>query len=261
MSSVGQTFGEKVKIDVGKKYLCLEGFDNIISRKTSNISFFAGFASGVFSYLLEENIEANITMYDKKNNYTKIELSKDVPEFYLPDVNNIKKFIGNYEQNFPELKVAANFSSYKDLLRFNKIQIEDNGKNNIFGYSLLFSEVGFLALLVRYHQDNKYEILLQNSIVKESEKIFKNILPLGGTKEKLNFVSSLLSAFGWGIPEFNVSGKNIICNLKASLMYEGVLYLQTYSIKGILQAIFQKEVFIVNFSSTGVNCARLEFSF
>lgn len=260
LSTVGQTFGEQVTIDVKKKYLCLKGYDNIISRKTKNISFFAGFSSGIFSYLLNENIEAKIITSDNEKKYTVIELSKINPFFYLPNVETIKKFIGNYEQNFPKPSKFRDVSSYKDLLKHKKIQIEEKGKNKLFGYSLLFTEVGFLALLVRYHLDNKYEKLLQNAIVSENMKIFEKITISKEKKDRLKFISSSLSALGWGIVEFNLYNDRIICNIKDCSMYEDFLYFQTYSIKGGLQTALKKEVTVKKYHFAGPNSAKIEYS-
>ena len=86
----GISVGTNVIFNSNRFLLILRGKNNVVCRKTGLGSVFAGFASGVMTFLTGEEIEAEKTKCCYKDNYCEIIVSRKIPKKYPINYERLK---------------------------------------------------------------------------------------------------------------------------------------------------------------------------
>jgi hypothetical protein len=209
IKSNGTTVTEKVTFR-DKNYVILEGSNNIVCRKTEDNSFFAGIFSGIFSYLLGENIEAR--GYCNCPDKCKIIISSHFPERYIPNLIKIKPMDNYSKINFPEeLNFSKNMPSFEDFIKFKKAWIGEDGKHYFMNKVLITTEQNMFAFVGEHYLREGLLDILKRGILVSSEKLASDILDKKNTpEENLDILIRILCSFGFGIPHYEKKDKEII---------------------------------------------------
>jgi len=240
LASVGMSFAKFISFDPKNISLVLEGEENIICRQTGNASMFAGLVSGVLSSLCGENIEAEAKCIDCSKK-CRIEANRDISVKYLPSLKEIAP-LKNYDSlNFPsKINLPSKLPALNDFYNFKKI-IHKDTKFYFKGRVLFFSEANMPGIVAKNYEDNKK--LFENATIKSAESLALDLFrETGKTKNKLNYLQGLLSAFGWGVPYYykRESNQVIFKFLYSPINRYGSLY-QALELNGFLNAIFNKK--------------------
>ena len=241
----GMSFAEDMKCNIWKKRLIVNGKNNIICRKTSMPGFFVGLVSGIFSCLVGENIEGKSGC--KCPGHCQIIADKNLPEKYLPDLNNLKPMKDFIQYNFPKEK-AHNLvgNSLEDLMRFKKIILDETGKLIFDNKSILSVAIDFLGLFV-YHFSRIGRLdILEDSVIKGAEDMAHHLLTGSDNNSKIKKIITILSAFGWGVPHYTKTKDLISFSfLNPPICKFGFLY-PALELNGYLNVIFNRKLEIKN---------------
>jgi len=256
INSTGFTFGEKVNYNLKGKSLITHGKDCVICRKTKSGYFPAGIASGVLSFLLRENIEAEPHCNDCPKN-CKIIASLKITKKYIPNIEELKPLRDYNKLNFPQnYKTSSEFKSFTDLLKFKKIQI--GKKKGVFYFQdnvIIPSEVGLAKMNLKNYSEINELNLFKKIIIKTSEKIAENILQNEKSiEEKIKAINIMLSAFGWGLPYHKRIGNKIIYKFKFPPTTRYGPLFRALILNGYLNNIYNKKFNIKNITNE-----RMEF--
>lgn len=242
LRSVGFSFAENINYDNKRKSLVLKGKDNLFSRKTRDGEIFSGLVSGIFSFLVGENIEAKEIASAKNEFYCKVVANKNIKKKYIPNFKELKPR-ENYDKiNFPEQSISDNISSLRDLIKFNKVKIDSSGKFSIYGKALIYGETGTADIITRNYIKENLDSVLKKGIVQGSYSLAKDILDNSkNVKNNFRIIKSIICTMGWGILYFKLRNKEI----EASFLYapsdnSNFLY-QALALNGYLNYIFNKE--------------------
>jgi len=244
VASNGTSVARNITFNAKNNFLILEGANNIICRKTEDNSFFAGIFSGMFSFLIGENIEAEGHCNCPK--HCKIVLSPKIKQKYIPNMNELRPLKNYNKLNFPEnVPVMKKMDSFKDLIRFGKVWIDNKDNKHYFeGKVILPNTTDFAGLLVKHYKDIDQKNLLEKFIVNESQLIAKNIFKKLNKNQKIELTKNLFCAFGWGIPHYAHLKNIITLNLLYPPISEyGFLY-EALVLNGFINTILNKKYFI-----------------
>jgi hypothetical protein len=221
--------------------LVLEGKDNIIWRKTKDGSIIGGLVSGILSSLCKKNIEAEDT-YNEKSDVCKIIANKEIEGKYVPNLKNLLP-LENYDKlNFPDkIPLSKNSVSFRDFVKFKKIEILEDGKHTLNNKTIIPTEIGLLELMMaNYLRIGEYK-LLKKSIIGASEKLCKELLKdKKDVDQKLNFFKQIFCALGWGIPLHKFYGKKIIFDFLCPPVCKYGFQYPALVLNGFLNKIFNE---------------------
>ncbi len=240
LSSVGMSFGKKVIFNEKNNSLILEGKDSLICRKTGNSVMFAGLVSGVLSFIIGKNIEAEVKCSNCSKS-CKIIANENIPLRYIPSLEELKLSKDYEKLNFPiRLTSKHKISSLDKLYSFNKIVVTKDGKSYFDSKALFFSEINMLELVAKnYLEENKK--ILEKGIIESSKKVADYLLRnLNNSEEKLNYFLEILGSFGAGIPRIIKDKRKIVIKLLyPPITNYGILY-RVLEINGFLNSVYKK---------------------
>ncbi|MBS3087394.1 hypothetical protein J4226_02255 [Candidatus Pacearchaeota archaeon] len=238
--STGFSFSGSFSYDSKKKFLKISGGKNVICRKTGSGSLVAGIVAGIMTYFQRENFEAEAFCGDCSN-FCIVKSCPEIEMKYFPNIEELRPMKNYASLNFSFVNSSKNFNSFGDLVKFNKIYI-NNDESKIFflGKAVLTSEIGLGELFLKnYIQIGKLD-LFERSVIKSSEVLFKDLTENEDLEYKLKFVSNLISGFGWGIPHFKKRGNVVILFIVNPLRTRyGVSHIK-YIINGFLNQMYGK---------------------
>jgi len=222
------------------KSIVFYGKNNIICRNTQDGEVFAGIISGIFSFLIGENIEGKLACKNCPN-FCKIIADKDIPFRYRPDFDELKPSKIYDKLNFPnQIDRTGNTDSFGNLLKFKIVRLDDSGRFYFENKVISPTTADFLGLIVNHYLKIDKESVLKKGVIDGAEKLASDLLDKK-TINKIGYLKTVLSSFGWGIPNVEKVNKKIILDLLYPPITEyGFLY-QVFFINGFLNYIFKKE--------------------
>jgi hypothetical protein len=236
----GLSSAKKVFFNNKSKSLVLTGKNNNHCRKSKEHSLFTGGISAILSCLLGTNVEAEAKCGKCPDN-CKILVNKEIPFRYKPNIKSLKPSKNYNALNFPKIDPTKEAHSFKDLIKFGKIQLDKDGKFHLKGKTILPNEVGAYGIVIKRYIDINKEAFIKKVIIKEAEKLLSEMLRKEKTeKDKINFIKTILCAFGLGIPHYMKKNNKILFNFNyVPLSKYGFLY-HTLVLNGYLNSIFKK---------------------
>lgn len=207
ISRIGFSVAEQIEYKNHK--LVLRGKDNIICRKTGEGSNFAGMASGMLSFLSGKNIECRKTSCTAKEGICEIVCDERFEKKFMPDTKDLAPHPDYEKLNFPSsAKSLGVFQTFGSLMKHKVVTITKSGKHMINSKVLIAAETGYLNLVYIMCLKKTSADFVSKTILKSAEKIAHTLT--GKTpdqKEKIKKILVLLSAFGYGVPYYEL-GKN-----------------------------------------------------
>lgn len=240
-SSTGFSITQKQKFNHKKRLLILKGYNNIICRKSEISDYFAGAISGLLSNLYGKNIEAEMRGCCNSNKSCKIVMSPNIKTKYIPDINEIKPSKSYNQLNFSYKERKYLFkktSSYSDLIKFKKIMLEPT--MNFQNKTISVIEIGCLELIQYNYKKIGQEKLFIKGVTKGAEKLANELFI--GIDNKFKFIESMISGFGFGIPYYKKSKKEIEFNFIHAPITKFGFWYQVYVLNGFLNHYFDCKV-------------------
>jgi hypothetical protein len=237
----GFTLSEHLEFNNRKKTLKLRGTDNLICRLSGEGSYFAGAISGILTELIGENIEAEKPFCCKHDKYCEITASPDIKEKYIPDKKELEPMRDYRVLNCKIMthKIKG-MCSHKDLIRFNKIKTDENGKTRFYNEVISFTEIGCLSLIWHNYKKINAESILKKAIVRSSKDIMIRIIgSQSSIDEKICFIQSMLSGFGWGMPLYRKEKNKVLFSFHYAPITRYGFEFEAYSLQGFLQSAFK----------------------
>ncbi len=248
LTGVGLSIAKNIEFNKNKKSLILRGKDNIICRKTKEGNIFAGIISSIFSFLIGENIEAELFCENCPHD-CKLILTPENKQRYISKTNFSKSDEEYYKQNFPENIISTEKRvSFSDFIKFKKISFSSEGKVFFEGKTIIPIPIDFLSLISSNYLENHNKEILEKGLINGAKLIAKDIVkdddPL---KKKVDKLLSLLCALGWGIPTYKLNKNNLKFTFlyPPSIMGDNFLY-QSLVLNGFINYIFKKSFKIEN---------------
>jgi hypothetical protein len=250
----GIALASDMKFDRKNLSLVLKGKNNIIHRKTGLGSVLAGISSSVVSFLSGTNIEAQVFDYSyEKELYCKVVCSKKIDKKYIPDLEKIKELVKIYNTSIPKnyediIKSYIDFATLDKFLRFKQAKVIDNLLyfNN---KAMMSGEINSADHIINNYIAFDIVDILKKSIVNSSKKIIKHLIEKKGLtqKEKLKFIQNMMSAFGWGIPNYKIEKNKITFDFifgPQAITNSFLFY--ALQLNGFLNYIFNKELRLID---------------
>ena len=234
----GTSIAQDLSFNQNKKTLFLKGKENLVCRKSKESSIYEGIFSGIFSFLIGENIEAKS---DCKNcpNECKIVLSPLIKKRYVSK----KRFLDEYEKiHFQKTKIKdKNLKSLKEMIQFRKIKIKEMEKFYFDSKVIGVTEPILFKLIVYHFSKTKNSQLLKRSLIKSSEKLASDLFEkINSKKEKIMAIRNMLSSFGWGLPyHIKKEDKVIFYLVNPPIKGNSAFYL-AFIINGYINYIYKK---------------------
>jgi hypothetical protein len=236
----GLDFLENLNYDLNKKYFEFSCNNNLFCKKIGNFSFMEGFASGLISFILRENLEAE-SFYNKKTGFYKIIICSSFKKKHAPNFSFLKIY-SKYNLNFLEIdKFKSSLSSFSDFLRFNLIKLDSGNKFLFKGETIIFSEIGFPEIFAMEYKQMGYKKIFENSVKKSCEELCDfYLLKLKSSEEKTKLFRNLMSAFGFGEIYLRKEKNKIrVSFLKSIYINFDLIFLKSV-INGFLNYIYKK---------------------
>ena len=236
----GMSVCNKIIFNSKNDSLILIGKNNIIWRKTKDGSLFSGLVSGILSFLLKRNIEAeyDYSVYDKK---CKIIADKKIKKKYIPNFRDLSPLKEYNKLNCPLKNIkTSNLPSFSDFIKFKRIKVIKKGRFYLDDQTIIPSEIGLLELIIKYYEDYKIKRLLEKEIIKSAEKIYEKISDNeSNIKQNLESIRKIFCALGLGIPHYKINKNGIIFYiLNAPICKYGFKY-HSLVLNGFLNKIFK----------------------
>ncbi len=213
--------------------LKLKGYDNIVCRKSQLPSYFAGVASGVMSFLLKKNIEADARCGSCPGECVII-ANPSIPTRHIPDFKALKPLPDYNRLNFPVEMESQGAYSFTDMQRFRKILRKSTFE--FFGHPIYITEAGLVEMVAGHYEQQGQMELFRNAVKEESRDILLSIDP------SMKTIKNIITSFGLGIPVFR-TGKGIATvTLKhPPITKYGFEYTSTM-IRGFLEAALERKL-------------------
>jgi hypothetical protein len=238
LGSVGMSFGRKAVFNEKDNSLILHGEDSLICRKTQNSWMFAGVASGLLSFVICKNIEAEPRCKNCSKSCSII-ANENIPARYIPNSNELC-IDKNYEKfNFPEKTSRSNNApALNKFYDFKKITILDDGKSYFDGRALFFSEAHMMGIVAKNYLIANKDIF-EDAIIKYSEELSSYLFrAMDKEEDKIKYFCGILSAFGYGIPSLLKDGREITIRLMhPPITRYGLLYF-VLEVNGFLNTLY-----------------------
>ncbi len=242
LNANGMSVCNKIIFDHKNNFLILTGKDNIIWRKTNEGSLFSGLVSGILSFLIGQNIEAE-NYYDIRSQTYKIIANKNIKKKYIPNLKNLtplkeynklNDFLGNVK--------TPNLPSFSTGIKFKKIEVTEDGKFHLKNQTIIPSEIGLLELIIRYYEEHKIKELFEKEIVKSAEKVYEEIFEnKNNATQNLKSVKKIFCILGLGILYYKIYKKEIIIHiLNAPICKYGFRY-HSLVLNGFLNKVFERK--------------------
>lgn len=216
--------------------IIISGSDNLFCRKFGNVSFFAGFYSGVVSYLYDKNIEAKVACEDCPKR-CKIILDPKLPKRYLPDKNKLKLQEDKEKLNIPKVLPKSKRPSFSDLLKHKKITFSDS--KTLFMSQVIFSvDEEMFDLTAKYYSNYGLNDLFYKTVLESSRELAKEIFLNSGRRENFEDMLNTLCALGWGIPEYRRDENKLLLKFKFAPISKNTPIFRALVINGFINFIF-----------------------
>ncbi|MCK4997696.1 hypothetical protein KAS08_05315 [Candidatus Pacearchaeota archaeon] len=248
-SSAGMSIGDNVSFNENNNSIVLHGKDNIISRKTKDLSLFCGIVSGVLSYFCGMNIEA------KSLNNEKIIANQNIKKKYISNINKKIDLAKYNKSNLPIKNNSHNpiYPSLKDLMKFNKVRHKE-GKHWFKEHLIIPMEIGIPEIYVKHYEQNDLLHLLKQSLLKSSEKRAKFIFDRKSISDDIIKLSSILCGLGWGKLIIKIDKGEISCHFISAPITSGDFLFQSLILNGYLNYILNRKYY---FSSVETSTTKI----
>lgn len=239
--AVGMSCCEHVDFDFKKEKFVFTGDNSVICRRFNNGSYNAGVLSGLMSFLLKKNIEADFFCEDCPNGCAII-VDKEFPYRYVPSYYT-RKEISDHKPDLKEKKALnSGLSSFSDFLKFKIIQVDKERKFDIYGKTLIPVEVGFPGVVARAYFRwgllNLYKKSFKNSIDKMIHIFVKKSSSL---EENITRIRNIFSALGWGESYFTIEKNKISVRFLSPIFICGDVFIVDLIIESLLNYLFEEE--------------------
>ena len=233
-------------------------FDKLsIDKYGVNDIFCAGVYSGILSFLSGKNFDVVKSSLDVCSSsgvvISPMKNSKHIPnlnDFILPEEYfNVNIILNCHKTNRP---------SFSDLLKFGKIKMR-NSEIYYENVPIFSTEQSMFDLISQYYFKEGFGDFFKKKVVEISENYIKEIIDENfSPKKNLDKILNLLCAFGWGIPEYNISkdGINIIFAC-APISMSPPIY-RALIINGFLNFIFSSK-YILEENISSLKSSRVKF--
>jgi len=236
---IGMGFCKNLNYDIKKGNYVFWGNNNIISRKTQNLSYIEGIMAGVISFITNENFEAR-GFYDEFLDEGKIIVNKNFPKKYVPDLEFLK-VNPKYRINFPpENKIHSTLYSFSDLLKFKIIQVDEEKKFYFRKHSILPTEIRLVEIISKNYFDGGEGELFRKSTINFVSELCKEVFKgLEDKNKKMKFFRNIISALGFGEIYFRRKEKNIVVDFLNPIFTEFGLYFLKSFINGFVNYFYE----------------------
>jgi hypothetical protein len=242
LRGAGMSAANTVSFNNKKQSLILQGRDNVICRKTHEGSINAGVVSGIFSFLIGRNVDAQTKCLNCPNN-CKIVINKEIKNKYAPQRNELN-IIKDYDiLNFPQHGwTKKDMPSYHSFMKFKKILVDKEGKIHCYDKTIIATEIGLFGLISKHYLSIRRKDILEKGLIEGAKKLAEDILKdEKDSNKKIDLIEKILCALGWGIPHHKYTWNKIIFTfVKAPITKYDFLYF-AYMLNGFLNFIFSKE--------------------
>jgi hypothetical protein len=208
-NGVGMSFLENVEYNLEKKIFIFWGENNVICRKIGNASLMAGIISGLISFILKENLEAE-SFCEVCPNGCKLIVRPGIETKYMPDFSKLK-VDSKYYLNFYDFdKFQSNLASFSNFLKFNLVNLTDKNKFSFINQTIIPSEISLPEIFAFNYKIDNYGKIFETSIINFSYNFSKNYLSqVMDEIEQSKLFRNLISAFGFGELYLRKEGKLI----------------------------------------------------
>jgi len=178
-----------------------------VCRKTGICDFVSGIVAGVMSVFWVKNVEAvSRCGFSKKD--CEIVCNDKFESKYIPAMPLISCGAVDFRSLDLYLK-DKDFKSFRDLIRFKKILVGNDGKLRFFGKTIMAVPDEFMEIVTRHYEESGLEDILKKSGADSAKVIFSEIFGSLSVEKKISAFISLHTALGWGIPFLKKDGKRI----------------------------------------------------
>jgi hypothetical protein len=239
--SSGQSFAEKISFDSSKKELVIEGSNNIFCRKTGDGSFTAGLVSSIISCLVGKNIEA--VAYCKCPNHCNIIAKPSNKKRYIPNRKRLEPDDIYFKLNFPtKIIFSKKDVSFRDMIKFKKIQFDKGGKFNFKNKALIPAECGMVGIIADRYINNGIKGVFSKGVVQGAEKLAIELLPEKETPIiKLRKILDIYCAFGNGIPSYGLIKNVLRIHFRFAPYTKFGSYYSALALNGFINVAFKKK--------------------
>lgn len=254
--SIGMGFAKNIDYNHKKQSFVATGENCMICNETKSGHNMAGLVSGVLSFLLNKNIEAEVNCIDCPKN-CKIIANPMIKEKYISNIEELRPLEDYYKINFPKdiSELSNNFKSFSDFLKFKQIEI--NNKNKCFsikGNTFVPSEMGLPGIMLNHYFKIGEEKMFKEIVVSSSEILMKNILKdESNLNNRINFFINIISSLGGGLTFHKKIGNKIILKFlyppidrKESCLFKALV------INGYLNAVHNKKFKIISLTDNKI---------
>lgn len=224
--AVGMSVFENVFCDFEKEEFTFSGENSIVCRGSFDGSYLAGIASGLISFLLGKNIEANFLCNNCPKSCKIIVRNDFTFRYESKESLDLEQFYSEISFGDNEEKVA----SFYDFLNFKFVLIDNYKKFSFEDFSLFPSEIGLLNIFFYNYSKMGLEGLYFNSFRKTSEIILDKILNESlSISQKITKIRNMSSAFGWGKVKFSKIDKHVTVNFfKSAFVFYNVEFIKIF---------------------------------
>ncbi|MBU0758208.1 MAG: hypothetical protein KKF44_09125 [Nanoarchaeota archaeon] len=240
LKTSGASGFDEIKYNAKTRNLILSGSDNGYCRKTQSSSMAAGLVSGILSYLLKQNIEAEGKCKDCPKQCLIIAKPKIKPTY----VSNTKKLRTILEYNkvnpAPVKKQLTNSNSFSDLLKFKKIHISDRGKVSYLGNIIIPTSPEFIEIISYNYDSFSCKEILGDSVKNATFRLASKVFLQKEKVKKFCELQSLFSALGFGHILMRKAGKFTYLDLLGQPFNKYGYYFLSNYLEGFLEFIYEK---------------------
>jgi hypothetical protein len=185
-----------------------------------------------------------------------------IPKKYVPyfeELRPLKEYQKlNFPKNFKSLNYFEKYSSFKDLIKFNKIWIDKNMDKFVFMDQLIVpSEIGLTDIFIKNYFRLGLKDLFKDSVIKTSEEIANNIfIEKAHLQKSMKNLNMIISAFGWGIPYCKRIKNKVILEFAHPPITKYKPFFRAFILNGFLNQIYNKK-----FNIEEMNHKKIVFSY
>jgi len=239
--SSGFSVAKNTKYNNDKRWLMVNGEDNIICRKSGVCSYAAGVMSAVMSFLHGKNIEAE-SIHESNNpiHKCKIIASEKIKEKYKPVKEELQPSKDYFRLNSLSNSIDKNLTSFSTLLKFNKIFLDKNEKLHFLNKIIIPAEISWFEIIVKKYRERGIIKLLAKTTVESVEEIMLDLLQEHNKEEKrIKAIRNLLAGFGWGVVYINKRNKKVIVDIICPPYSRFGFSYQSFFMNGCINAVFK----------------------
>jgi len=240
--SSGVSLAEDFTFNKSTGELHLRGSDNIFCRKSKMPEYFAGAMDATMNFLTQKKVRIKImcakcpdkcSIVATPTRQQFVIYSKDLKPSPQYDLNNFPRYIFG----------TRGFSSFRDFLKFRKIDLGSNKKLVFNKHVIVPAEIGWLNMTAQHFERQGLSDVFRDSLKHSCKKIFRDIKT--DIKDEKSLLA-MLAAFGHGIPTIaNKNNQTTIRFVHAPFSNYGHEY-QAIEISGYLSVLYGRDINLID---------------